>query len=171
MTTWQAMNQLERLGYQFEATAEGVHVTLQGAPAREASALLEIARRDREAARAYVMERQAGAHVAEDGSTYSVLDALAIAQAVRKGEARLLGKVIFHRPAGVVTVRWEPLNGEPEGAMLKCFRDTLQNALEGRLKALEERDYTSLTVEEKEAYCRQYERYLAVLETRGEPNE
>ena len=124
-----------------------------------------------EAARAYVMERQAGAHVAEDGSTYSVLDALAIAQAVRKGEARLLGKVIFHRPAGVVTVRWEPLNGEPEGAMLKCFRDTLQNALEGRLKALEERDYTSLTVEEKEAYCRQYERYLAVLETRGEPNE
>ncbi len=171
MTTWQAMNQLERLGYQFEATAEGVHVTLQGAPPREASALLEIARRDREAARAYVMERQAGAHVAEDGSTYSVLDALAIAQAVRKGEARLLGKVIFHRPAGVVTVRWEPLNGEPEGAMLKCFRDTLQNALEGRLKALEERDYTSLTVEEKEAYCRQYERYLAVLETRGEPNE
>ena len=171
MTTWQAMNQLERLGYQFEATAEGVHVTLQGAPPREASALLEIARRDREAARAYVMERQAGAHVAEDCSTYSVLDALAIAQAVRKGEARLLGKVIFHRPAGVVTVRWEPLNGEPEGAMLKCFRDTLQNALEGRLKALEERDYTSLTVEEKEAYCRQYERYLAVLETRGEPNE
>ena len=171
MTTWQAMNQLERLGYQFEATAEGVHVTLQGAPPREASALLEIARRDREAARAYVMERQAGAHVAEDGSTYSVLDALAITQAVRKGEARLLGKVIFHRPAGVVTVRWEPLNGEPEGAMLKCFRDTLQNALEGRLKALEERDYTSLTVEEKEAYCRQYERYLAVLETRGEPNE
>lgn len=171
MTTWQAMNQLERLGYQFEATAEGVHVTLQGAPPPEASALLEIVRRDREAARAYVMERQAGAHVAEDGSTYSVLDALAIAQAVRKGEARILGKVIFHRPAGVVTVRWEPLNGEPEGAMLKRCRDTLQNALEGRLKALEERDYTNLTAEEKEAYCRQYERYLAVLETRGEPNE
>ena len=171
MTTWQAMNQLERLGYQFEATAEGVHVTLQGAPPPEASALLEIVRRDREAARAYVMERQAGAHVAEDGSTYSVLDALAIAQAVRKGEARLLGKVIFHRPAGVVTVRWEPLNGEPEGAMLKRCRDTLQNALEGRLKALEERDYTNLTAEGKEAYCRQYERYLAVLEMRGEPNE
>lgn len=70
MTTWQAMNQLERLGYQFEATADGVRVTLQGEAPREASALLEIARRDREAARAYVMERQAGAHVAEDGSTY-----------------------------------------------------------------------------------------------------
>ncbi len=171
MTTWQAMNQLERLGYQFEATAEGVHVTLQGAPPPEASALLEIARRDREAARAYVMERQAGAHVAEDGSTYSVLDALAIAQAVRKGEARLLGKVIFHRPAGVVTVRWEPLNGESEDNCLSRHRDALQNALEGRLKVLEERDYMNLTAEEKEAYCRQYERYLAVLEMRGEPNE
>ena len=56
--------------------------------------------------------------------------------------------------------------------MLKCYRDALQNALEGRLKALEERDYTNnLTAEEKEAYCRQYERYLAVLEMRGEPNE
>ena len=171
MTTWQAMNQLERLGYQFEATAEGVHVTLQGAPPPEASALLEIARRDREAARAYVMESQAGAHVAEDGSTYSVLDALAIAQAVRKGEARLLGKVIFHRPAGVVTVRWEPLNGESEDNCLSRHRDALQNALEGRLKVLEERDYMNLTAEEKEAYCRQYERYLAVLEMRGEPNE
>ena len=82
-----------------------------------------------------------------------------------------MGKVIFHRPAGVVTVRWEPLNGELEGAMLKRCRDTLQNALEGRLKALEEQDYTNLTAEEKEAYCRQYERYLAVLEMRGEPNE
>lgn len=171
MTTWQAMNQLERLGYQFEATADGVRVTLQGEAPPEASALLEIARRDREAARAYVLERQAGAQVAEDGSTYSVLDALAIAQAVRKGEARLLGKVIFHRPAGVVTVRWEPLNGESEDNCLSRHRDALQNALEGRLKALEERDYTNLTAEEKEAYCRQYERYLAVLEMRGEPNE
>ena len=171
MTTWQAMNQLERLGYQFEATADGVRVTLQGEAPREASALLEIARRDREAARASVMERQAGAHVAEDGSTYSVLDALAIAQAVRKGEARLLGKVIFHRPAGVVTVRWEPLNGESEDNCLSRHRDALQNALEGRLKVLEERDYMNLTAEEKEAYCRQYERYLAVLEMRGEPNE
>jgi len=171
MTTWQAMNQLERLGYQFEATADGVRVTLQGEAPREASALLEIARRDREAARAYVMERQAGAHVAEDGSTYSVLDALAIAQAVRKGEALLLGKVVFHRPAGVVTVRWEPLNGESEDNCLSRHRDALQNALEGRLKVLEERDYMNLTAEEKEAYCRQYERYLAVLEMRGEPNE
>ena len=170
MTTWQAMAALEAAGYRFSLEGGNIHArAAEEAP--EASALLEIARRDREAARAYVLERQAGAHVAEDGSTYSFLDALAIAKAVRKGEALLLGKVIFHRPAGVVTVRWEPLNGELEGAMLKRCRDTLQNALEGRLKALEEQDYTNLTAEEKEAYCRQYERYLAVLEMRGEPNE
>ena len=171
MTTWQAMAALEAAGYRFSLEGGNIHARAAEEAPREASALLEIARRDREAARAYVMERQAGAHVAEDGSTYSVLDALAIAQAVRKGEARLLGKVIFHRPAGVVTVRWEPLNGESEDNCLSRHRDALQNALEGRLKALEERDYTNLTAEEKETYCRQYERYLAVLETRGEPNE
>lgn len=170
MTTWQAMAALEAAGYRFSLEGGNIHArAAEEAP--EASALLAIARRDREAARAYVMERQAGAHVAEDGSTYSVLDALAIAQAVRKGEARLLGKVIFHRPAGVVTVRWEPLNGESEDNCLSRHRDALQNALEGRLKVLEERDYMNLTAEEKEAYCRQYERYLAVLEMRGEPNE
>lgn len=170
MTTWQAMAALEAAGYRFSLEGGNIHArAAEEAP--EASALLEIARRDREAARAYVMERQAGAHVTEDGSTYSVLDVLAIAQAVRKGEARLLGKVIFHRPAGVVTVRWEPLNGESEDNCLSRHRDALQNALEGRLKALEEQDYTNLTAKEKEAYCRQYERYLAVLETRGEPNE
>ena len=141
MTTWQAMNQLERLGYQFEATADGVRVTLQGEAPREASALLEIARRDREAARAYVMERQAGAHVAEDGSTYSVLDALAIAQAVRKGEALLLGKVVFHRPAGNVSVYWEPLTGESPEVLLTRYREALMNALEARLKAMDESPY------------------------------
>lgn len=170
MTTWQAMAALEAAGYRFSLEGGNIHArAAEEAP--EASALLEIVRRDREAARAYVLERQDGACVMEDGNIYSVLEALAIAQAVRKGEARLLGKVIFHRPAGVVTVRWEPLNGESEDNCLSRHRDTLQNALEGRLKVLEERDYTNLTAEEKEAYCRQYERYLAVLEMRGEPNE
>ena len=171
MTTWQAMNQLERLGYQFEATAEGVHVTLQGAPPPEASALLEIVRRDREAARVYVLERQAGGIVAEDGCTYSVLEALAIAQAVRKGEARLLGKVIFHRPAGNVSVYWEPLTDETPLVLLNRSKKALQNALEARLTALEGQNYTNQSAEEREAYCRQYERYLAVLELQNRPNE
>lgn len=170
MTTWQAMAALEAAGYRFSLEGGNIHArAAEEAP--EASALLEIARRDREAARAYVMERQAGGIVAEDGCTYSVLEALAIAQAVRKGEARLLGKVIFHRPAGNVSVYWEPLTDETPPVLLNRYKEALQNALEGRLKALEERDYTNLTAEEKEAYCRQYERYLAVLETRGEPNE
>lgn len=41
----------------------------------------------------------------------SIFDALAIAQAVKKGEARLLGKVVFHRQTMSVTVRWEPTGG------------------------------------------------------------
>ena len=163
MTTWQAMNQLERLGYQFEATADGVRVTLQGEAPREASALLEIARRDREAARAYVMERQAGAHVAEDGSTYSVLDALAIAQAVRKGEALLLGKVVFHRPAGNVSVYWEPLTGESPEVLLTRYREALMTALEARLKAMDESPYWNLTPGEYDAFCAKYSRYAELL--------
>lgn len=163
MTTWQAMNQLERLGYQFEATADGVRVTLQGEAPPEASALLEIARRDREAARAYVLERLAGAHVAEDGSTYSVLDALAIAQAVRKGEARLLGKVVFHRPAGNVSVYWEPLTCESPEVLLNRYREALTNALEARLKAMDESPYWNLTPEEYDAFCAKYSRYAELL--------
>lgn len=56
--------------------------------------------------------------VADDGCTYSILDALTIAQAVKKGEARLLGKVIFHRKDMTVTVRWEPVGGEASAALL-----------------------------------------------------
>lgn len=163
MTTWQAMNQLERLGYQFEATADGVRVTLQGEAPPESSALLEIARRDREAARAYVLERQAGGIVTEDGSTYSVLEALAIAQAVRKGEARLLGKVIFHRPAGNVSVYWEPLTDETPEVLLTRYREALTNALEARLKAMEAVPYWELPRKEYDAFCAQYSRYTALL--------
>ena len=163
MTTWQAMNKLERLGYQFEATADGVRVTLQGEAPPESFALLEIARRDREAARAYVLERQAGGIVAEDGCTYSVLEALAIAQAIRKGEARLLGKVIFHRPAGNVSVYWEPLTGESPEVLLTRYREALTNALEARLKAMDESPYWNLSPEEYDAFCAKYSRYAELL--------
>ncbi|MDD3410811.1 MAG: hypothetical protein PHY12_08365 [Eubacteriales bacterium] len=49
--------------------------------------LLSIARRDRESVRAYVEQRQSGAVVTDDGCAYTLLDALAIAQAVKKGAA------------------------------------------------------------------------------------
>lgn len=170
MTTWQAMAALEAAGYRFSLEGGNIHArAAEEAP--EASALLEIARRDREAARAYVLERQDGACVMEDGSTYSVLEALAIAQAVRKGEARLFGKVIFHRPAGTVSVYWESLTDETAEALLNRYKEALQNALEARLTALEGQDYSNSSAEEREAYCRQYERYLAVLELQSRPSE
>ena len=100
MTTWQAMAALERLGYCFEITAGGkIRGTLEGIKPPEASALLEIVRRDRDSAAAYVRERQAGATVAEDGSTYPVFDAVAIGKAIKAGEARLIGKITYHRQA------------------------------------------------------------------------
>lgn len=164
MTTWQAMNALERAGYRFAPTAEGVRATLQGSPPPEASALLAIVRRDREAARAYVEARQAGAVVVDDGAACSLFDALAIAQAVKKGETRLLGKVIYHRQAMTVTVRWEPLTGEASAALILRCRQRLKNALEARLKAMEESGYWNLAAEEFDRFCARYGRYYRLLE-------
>lgn len=164
MTCWQAMAALEALGYRFTRTAEGrVLATLQGNKPPEASALLEIVRRDREAAAAYVREREAGAVVADDGSTVSLLDALAIAQAVHKGEARLIGKVVFHRLTGDVTVHWEPLQGAAE-ELLTRRRERLKAALKAQIKAMDEADYWNLTAEEYEAICARYGRYCRILE-------
>ena len=85
MTCWQAMDELKQLGYRFDLTAEGrVRASIRGTKPPEASALLDIVRRDRESAAAYVQ-------------VYSVFDALAISQAIKAGEARLICKVIYHR--------------------------------------------------------------------------
>ncbi|MCI5956594.1 MAG: hypothetical protein MRZ54_06390 [Clostridiales bacterium] len=170
MTTWQAMNTLERAGYIFAPTAEGVRASLQGQPPAEASALLDIVRRDREAARAYVLARQEGATVVDDGCTYSLFDALAIGQAVRKGEARLLGKVIFHQQEMTVTARWEPLTGEASAELLNRRRECLKNALEARLKAMENSRWENLTAVEYDQFCAQYGRYYRLLEEYANEN-
>lgn len=164
MTTWQAMNALERVGYTFAPTAQGVRATLQGHPPAEAPALLDVVRRDREAARAYVLARQEGATVVDDGCTYSLFDALAIGQAIKKGEARLLGKVIFHRQEMTVSVRWEPLTGEASAGLLNRRRECLKNALEARLKAMENSGWENLTAEEYNQFCARYGRYYRLLE-------
>lgn len=163
MTTWQAMHALERIGYGFELHGDGVRATLQGKAPPEASALLDIACQDRAAARAYVIERQSGAVVVDDGCTYGAFDALAIAQAVRKGEARLLGNVIFHREDMTCTVRWEPLKGEASAVLLR-HRERLKNSLESRLKAIEATPWESVTPEQAEALCARYERYFWMKE-------
>ena len=163
MTTWQAMNSLEGLGYQFRADGDLVRFSLIGEAPPEAPALLDVVRRDREAARAYVLARQEGATVVDDGCTYSLFDALAIGQAIKKGEARLLGKVIFHRQEMTVSVRWEPLTGEASAGLLNRRRECLKNALEARLKAMENSGWENLTAEEYNQFCARYGRYYRLL--------
>ncbi len=164
MTVWQSLNALERLGYGFELAGDSVRATLQGAPSPQASALLAIVRQDRDAARAYVQARQAGATVADDGCTYPLFDALAIAQAVRKGEARLLGKVTFDRRSLTARVLWEPTHKEASAACLKRWQEWLKNALQARLEAMEATDYWNLTAEDYNRFCAQYGRYTMILE-------
>ena len=149
MTTWQAMAALEGLGYRFEITAEGkIRGTIEGTSPPEASALLEIVRHDRDRTVGYVRERQAGATVVEDGSTCGVFDAVAIGAAVSAGEARLFGKVVDHRQADNVTIRWEPLNGQTSAALLEHRRDTLFRALQRRMTAMEDLPDRELSSEE-----------------------
>jgi hypothetical protein len=155
------MAALEGLGYRFEITAEGkIRGTVEGTKPPEASALLDIVRRDRDSAAAYVRERQAGATVADDGSTYPMFDAVAICGAIRDGEARLFGKVIYHRRADNVTIRWEPLTGQTAAALLDTRREALRIALQSRLGALEvlpDREMTSDEIDRLNAeygHCR-----------------
>lgn len=160
MTTWQAMNALEGLGYRFAPVAEGVRATLQGVPPPGAADLLSIVKRDKAAARAYVLERAGGAVVAEDGCTYSLLEALAIGQAVRSGDARLLGKVVYHKQPMTVTVYWEPLTTESPRAMLGRHKTRLIAAMRGSMHTMELCEWDSLT----QAQQAKYRRYYRLLE-------
>ena len=165
MTTWQAMTALEGLGYRFEITADGkIRGIIEGTKPPEACALLEIVRRDRDSAAAYVKERQAGATVIDDGSTFSVFDAVAIGEAIKSGEARLFGKVIYHRRADNVTIRWEPSNGQTSAALLDNRREVLRNALQSRLCALEVLPNREMTSDEIDRLCAEYGRCKRLLE-------
>ena len=138
MTVWQGMHALEALGYQFRLEGNAIKYTAGGLkPSPEEINLLDIVRRDRDSAAAYVRERQAGATVIDDESTYPMFDAVALCGAVRDREAQLFGKVIYHRRADTVTIRWEPLNGQTSAALLDTRRAALRTALQGRLCALE----------------------------------
>ncbi|NLI22313.1 MAG: hypothetical protein GX418_12320 [Clostridiales bacterium] len=165
MTTWQAMAALEGLGYRFEITAEGkIRGTVEGKKPPEASGLLEIVRRDRDSAAAYVKERQAGATVVDDGSTYSMFDAVAICGAIRDGEAQLFGMVTYHRRADTVTIKWEPLNGQTSAALLDTRREALRNALQGRLCVLEVLPDGEMTGDEIDRLNAEYGRCKRLLE-------
>lgn len=166
MTCWQAMKRLEDLGYSFHLDAGRAVGVLAGEAPPEASTLLAIARSDRAAAAAYVQERQAGAVVVDDGCTYSVLDALAIGQAVKRGDAVLLAPVVFHREPVNVSVYWKPACGMAE-AVLEWHRERLEKALRKRVQELETQSIDGLTEVEMDALCAKHERYKTLLEVLG----
>lgn len=163
MTTWQAMNRLENLGYCFRTDGERVRFSLIGTAPPEASALLDIVRADRAAAADYIRQRENGATVIDDGCTYSVFDALAIGQAVRHGAAVLLAPVVFHKQALTVSVYWQPVEGTAE-TVLDAHRNRLKNALKSRLQAMADQPLEGLTEAEIDRYCEKYSHYKSLLE-------
>ena len=151
MTCYQAMEALEGMGYQFTITAEGkIRGTLHGKQLPEASALLAIVKNDRESAIDY-LER------------CSVFDAVVIGQAVKDGEARLIGKVIYHTKRNNVTIRWKPLNGQSRSTMLNTRREALKAALEDRVRAMDAELDRELTTEEIDRLNAEYGRCLLLL--------
>lgn len=157
------MKRLEDLGYSFHLDAGRAVGVLAGKAPPEASALLEIARSDRAAAADYVRQREAGAVVVDDGCTYSVLDALAIGQAVKRGDAVLLAPVVFHREPITVTVLWQPVRGVDE-AVVEWHRKRLENALRRRLQEMKQKDLDCMTETEIDAFCEKYRRYKLLIE-------
>ena len=155
MTCWQAMKHLEDLGYTFRIDTGRVVGVLAGEAPTEAAALLEIARADRAAAAEYVRQREAGAVVVDDGCTYSMLDALAIGQAVKRGDAVLLTPVVYHSEPMTVTVLWQPVHGVAD-AVLAWHRERLETALCRRLKQMEEQTFDGWTDAEIDHFCEKY---------------
>jgi len=163
LTVHAAMQALEKMGCSFQLDESGgVRFRFDAERPPEASALLEIARTDRVAAADYVRHQGSGAVVVDDGCTYSVLDALAIAQAVRRGDAILLGPVIFHREPVNVTVLWQPVHDTAE-AVLERHRERLEKALRRRLQAMEQQTLEGWTDAETDAFCEKYSQYKMLL--------
>lgn len=163
MTVWQAMNKLESIGYTFIQDGDSLKAAIIGTPPPEASAMLDIVRADRAAAADYIRQRDAGATVIDDGSTYSVFDALAIGQAIRRGAAVLLAPVVFHKQALTVSVYWQPVEGTAE-TVLDTHKNRLRNAMERRLQEMEEQPLDGLTEAEIDRFCEKYSQYKTILE-------
>ena len=94
MTVWQAMHKLEQLGYSFVLTDEGkIQARIVGVKPAEASALLDIARADKESAAAYVRQRLSGAFIMTVEREYSLCETLAAGLALQAGEGQLFGPI------------------------------------------------------------------------------
>ena len=94
----------------------------------------------------------------------TVFDAIAIGAAVKAGEARLFGKVIYHRQADNVTIRWEPLNGQTPAVLLEHRRDTLYRALQRRMAAMEDLPDRELSSKEIDRLNEDYGRCRHLLQ-------
>ena len=146
MTVYQAMNRLESLGHCFHLNDEGRAVgSIVGSGPPEASTLLDIARADPISAADYVRQRQDGALVVDDGCTIPVLNALAISLAVRKGEAELLGKVIFHKRDMTVSLYWKQLTAEDPAAFMNRYRERMKSAIQKRLRQMDDAEWWKLS--------------------------
>lgn len=157
MTTWQAMNRLEALGYTFRLNDEGRATGyIEGVRPPEASALLDIARTDPISAADYVRQRQTGALVVDDGCTIPVLDALAISLAIRKGEAELLGKVVFHKRDMTVSLYWKQLTAEEPAAFMNRYRERMKSAIQKRLRQMDDAEWWNLSEEEFDQMSSRY---------------
>lgn len=164
MTIPQAINTLESIGYSFRLDSIGaIKFRPVAEKSKEESALLDIVRRDRAAAADYLRQRQDGATVVDDGCTYSVFDALAIGQAVRRGDAVLLAPVIYHKQPMTVTVYWQPVHGIAS-AVLDWHRERLKSTLESRLQAMDAQSLEGMTEAEIDRFCEKYSQYKTLLE-------
>lgn len=164
MTVWQAMARLEALGYTFRLDKSGrVAARIAGEEPREADALFTIASTDRAAAADFVRMRQDGAAVVDEGQRLPLLDALAIGQAIRKGQAELVGSVRFIAADLTVCLWWYPINGEEPSALLERHRAALAAAVEKRLEKMDASEWWNLPPEEYEAFCKKYGFYRWLL--------
>lgn len=163
MTTWQAMHRLEQLGYTFTMTEEGkVQARPQGQKPAEATALLDIARADRDAAVGYVRERLSGATVHAVEREVSLLEALAVGMAWKTGEAEVFGRVRLSR--GHIFISWG-------GAVLPEWIDKARGWAMEQLAQMEECDYWALPAEEREALCARFNLCHEMLGMNLDPEE
>ena len=152
MSVFEAMAALESLGFSFRLDENGdIKFRSYGEKTPETDALLSIARADRAAAAAYLLQR------------YSVFDAMAIGQAVKRGEAVLLSPVIYHREPVNVSIYWQPVQSTAEEVLQK-HRQRLENALHRRLQEMEQETFEGWTDAEIDRFCDQYDRYKTILE-------
>ena len=101
-----------------------------------------------------------------DKRTCSLLDALSIGQAVRRGEAVLLGPVVFHRETVRVTVHWKPLRRTAE-EVLQWNRSWLEALMRRSLEKMERMSLDEMPEAEVERLCEKYGRYQMILEVSG----